>query len=187
MLLYCSCNRQYHDVSSFVLDVIFSKKCISNVEHVRELDIILNIVNIWPFWTFEHLNILNLGEGLVALLLWVEHVDGALSHLLQVEDEEKVTLAFFAFFIFHFVLWILHLQVEYEEFFEFLHFTFCMLYFAFARKSKICVSPVRGWSLHSEDPVSSVCKWLKISYCLLKSCWKYRIVYLKVAENNINY
>ena len=73
-------------------------------------------------------------------------MDGALSHLLQVEDEEKVTSAFFAFFIFHFVLWILHLQVEDEEknIFEFLHFTFCMLYFAFARKSKICVSPVRG-------------------------------------------
>ena len=141
MLLYCSCNRQYHDVSSFVLDVIFSKKWISNVDHVRELDIILNIVNIWPFWTFEHLNILNLGEGLVALLLWVEHVDGALSHLLQVEDEEKVTLAFFAFFIFHFVLWILHLQVEYEDFFWV--FAFYILYVVFCickKKQDLCLT-----------------------------------------------
>ena len=171
MLLYCSCNRQYHDVSSFVLDVIFSKKCISNIDHVKELDIMLNIVNIWPFWTFEHLNILNLGEGLVALLLWVEHVDGALSHLLQVEDEEKVTFAFCAFWFFILYYGFCICKSNMKNFFEFLHFTFCMLYFAFARKSKICVSPVRGWSLHSEDPVSSVCKWLKISFSFITSGW----------------
>ena len=146
-------------------------------EHCKHL----TILNIWAFEHFEP------GRGVGSIAALSRACGRSPFPPVASWGWRKSNICIFCIFHFSFCIMDFAFASRIWIFFEFLHFTFCMLYFAFARKSKICVSPVRGWSLHSEDPVSSVCKWLKISYCLLKSGWKYRIVYLKVAENNINY